>query len=362
MPDTPPRSPSPASSGASCSPLPRPRRGGKMDGIVKRVAVAVLLLALLGVASCGDDEPESAVEVPAWAKVAPEQIAEAKKYGVPVAFENDIGMRFVLIPAGTFLMGQPDGTPRASRAQPQHEVILTRPLYVQTTELTNEVYRRFRPKHSPEAVRRRGPRTQWGRGTTLRVPKHMTTFGGSGKYGAELDEPGQPVTCVSWHEAMSFAAWLTADEGLRLYRLPTEAEWEYACRAGTTTAYAFGETLTRDQARFGSDRGFEGSAGPRRAIGVGEVGNYPPNAWGLHDMHGNVSEWCADWFGEYVPSPATNPTGPHEGDLRVIRGGCASTLAGHLGSAERWMRPPDYRTGLGHLGFRLVSPLPEPSK
>ncbi len=322
---------------------------------MKRVAVAILLLALLGMAACGEEEPAPPAvevppaEVPEWANVTPEQIAESKKHGVPVAFENHLGMRFVLIPAGTFVMGSPQSTrPGRNRSAPQHEVTLTRPFYMQVMEVTNEAYRRCRPDHDAEELTRDSVKSRVQRQT-------HTTFGGHGKYGPELNEDSQPVTCVSWHEAAGFAAWLTGQGKGLVYRLPTEAEWEYTCRAGTRTTYAFGETLTHEHARVRPGR----QVRDRRVNGPAEVGNYSPNAWGLHDMHGNALEWCADWYEQYSPERIENPKGPQEGTSKVIRGGSTRMEGIHVGSAERWARPPDYRTRWGWVGFRLVSPLPE---
>ena len=317
-----------------------------------RVAAAVLLLALFGVAACGDD-PEPAPALPPWAKVAPEQIAEAKKHGVPVAFENDLGMRFVLIPAGTFMMGSPEDEEGRHRSKPQHEVFLSRPFYMQVMEVCNKAYRRHQPNHDAEELAKADMTLR------SRTPSRVTTYPHTS--GPELNEEQQPVTWVSWQEAKAFAGWVTAQFGGRLYRLPTEAEWEYACRAGTTTRTAFGETLTHEQANIGRNR-FDTGPDPRGASSPAEVGNYSPNTWGLYDMHGNVMEWCADWFGAYGPDRAEGPTGPQEGTGRVIRGGSARTLKGYVGSAERWMWPPEYKTGRAWVGFRLVSPLPKPSK
>lgn len=202
------------------------------DGrIVKRIAVADLLLGLLGVAACGGDESEPAVEVPAWAKVAPEQIAEAKKHDVPVAFENQVGMRFVLIPAGTFLMGTPSDEVRWSWETPQHEVTISRPFYMAIYEVTNGQYRAFRPDHDS------GDDADW-------------------EATAEDDLNGdrQPAVGIPDVDAMAFSRWLGAREGGRTYALPTEAEWHYACRAGSSTTFAWGDNPA-DAAKSGTESG-----------------------------------------------------------------------------------------------------------
>ena len=120
-----------------------------------------------------------------------------------------------------------------------------------------------------------------------------------------------PITCVNWNDASAFCLWLSRKERVK-YRLPTEAEWQYACRAETTTAYHFGPEITLLDVQFGKeDFCFNGST----------VGRFATNAWGLHDMHGNMYEWCADWYGPYPDGEVTDPPGPKEGERRVARGG-----------------------------------------
>jgi formylglycine-generating enzyme required for sulfatase activity len=133
-----------------------------------------------------------------------------------------------------------------------------------------------------------------------------------------------PVETVSWDDAKAFTKKLTAmNNGLYKFRLPTEAEWEYACRAGTTTPFYFGETISTDQANYDGNYVYgPGREGEYRKKTT-PVGSFPPNDFGLYDMHGNVWEWCEDWYGEeyYKHSPRDNPKGPETGELRVLRGG-----------------------------------------
>ena len=166
------------------------------------------------------------------------------------------------------------------------------------------------------------------------------------------------MDAVSWHDAIEFCRQLSdlpeERAAQRLYRLPTEAEWEFACRAGTETPFHFGETLTSWDANFlgtypyGTTR-----RGPLLARPA-DVGSYSPNGFGLYDMHGNVWEWCADWYDAncYADSPLEDPGGPTAGDYRVIRGGGWEYGAGVLRSASRYRRPPGFRYGL--LGFRVA--------
>jgi formylglycine-generating enzyme required for sulfatase activity len=169
-----------------------------------------------------------------------------------------------------------------------------------------------------------------------------------------------PVEQVSWYDAAEFCNRLSQSEGLTPaytingtnvtcnwnangYRLPTEAEWEYACRAGTTTPYSTGNNITTSQANFNS-----GS--------TKSVGSFAPNPWGLYDMHGNVWEWCWDWYGNYSSGAQNNPRGPVSGDNRVIRGGGWGIYGQYLRSAIRLDLSLSPSDGADSVGFRLVRP------
>jgi formylglycine-generating enzyme required for sulfatase activity len=240
---------------------------------------------------------------------------------------NTIGMKLVLIPAGTFLMGSPDADKDADPDEkPRHRVRITRPFYLGTTEVTQGQYR----------------------AVTGENPSH---FKGSDDL---------PVENVSWNDAIAYCNKLSELEGLKPYyqfgpgvpsggdgyRLPTEAEWEYACRAGSTTRYSFGD----DAASLGEYAWFDGNSGEK----THPVGQKRPNAWGLYDMHGNVWEWCRDgWDADYYKnSPVADPLGPSQAAFRVIRGGGWNFNPRHARSANRdWITP-----GLRYdfLGFRLA--------
>jgi formylglycine-generating enzyme required for sulfatase activity len=287
---------------------------------------------------------------------------------------NSIGMKLAPIEPGTFTMGQ-DGPPmedylRQKRfgemhkdfdridfdEKPAHQVTISRPFLIGVTEVTVAQYRQFDP-------------------------------------GFKKDDPkanpadDDAVTGVTWERAVAFCEWLSRREG-KPYRLPTEAEWEYACRAGTTTLFHSGDTLPEaHQKWFGEDnfRGVYFPPGPMpreydwrvfgkpgttlvqgqvlglthpqeesRAGGMGalRVAQKTPNAWGLHDMHGNVAEWCSDWVGPYKSGAQTDPVGRTDGDCRVFRGGFHSSMIRFLRSANRgsWV------TGSAseRIGFRVV--------
>jgi eukaryotic-like serine/threonine-protein kinase len=228
-------------------------------------------------------------------------------------FTNSLGMQFRLIPAGKFLMGSPGNEKGRSSDELQHEVILTRPFYLGIYPVTQGEYERVMGRN----------------------PSH---FKGD----------RHPVECVSWEDAMAYIERLNSiheEKSLgRRYRLPTESEWEYACRAGSTSAYCFGAEESRlgDYAWYGSNSGSE----------THPVGKKKPNAWGLHDMHGNVWEWCSDWYGDYPGVTVTDPTGPKDGLLRVHRGGGWSGGAAYCRSSCRSWYDPSSR--FLSLGFRLA--------
>ncbi len=220
-------------------------------------------------------------------------------------------LEMVLIPAGTFTMGSLESeTGRESDEGPQHEVTITRPFYLSKYELTE------------------------GRWASVM---------GVNLEGAGVEE--YPVAFPTWDEAQEFIARLNAAVGTDLYRLPTEAEWEYACRAGTTTAYSFGndpELLDRYAWYVNS-----------RVSLPQPVGRKLPNAWGLYDMHGNVWEWCQDWYGTYPGGPQVDPIGPSSGTQRSFRGGSYFFGAQFARCAFRGIRASGRRGGYT-IGLRLV--------
>lgn len=205
------------------------------------------------------------------------------------SFTNSIGMKFVRIEPGEFVMGSPSRVPRSEQEwtrrdwdeSPAHKVEISRAIYLGTFEVTNAQFEQFDPTHKQHR----------GIGNASRTDR-------------------EPVTMVTWRQAVDFCRWLSKKEG-RPYRLPTEAEWEFACRAGSTTAFHTGETLSIQQANI---------AGTRR-VRTRPVGSYKPNGWGLYDMHGNVEEWCLDWYGPYVARSQRDPVGRADGYVKVTRGG-----------------------------------------
>ncbi|MGE4489368.1 MAG: SUMF1/EgtB/PvdO family nonheme iron enzyme [Kiritimatiellales bacterium] len=268
---------------------------------------------------------------------------------------NSIGMEFVCIEPGSFVMGQdgPAADYRMDRhpekfddadwdERPAHKVTVTTDFYMGATEVTLGQYRQFKP----EFIRHEGA----------------------------TDEA---VRFVSWYDAVAFCEWLSVKEG-KSYRLPTEAEWEYACRAGTTTLFNTGDTLPPgSHAWFGNDSYrtyfFKDVAMPLEyswtdGSPVLRVAQTLPNAWGLFNMHGNVSEWCSDWYGPYENVSQIDPQGRSDGDFRVIRGGSHSVFTRQLRSANRTAWLPEsfgdktgFRVVLGELPSGQILPrIPSP--
>jgi formylglycine-generating enzyme len=161
-----------------------------------------------------------------------------------------------------------------------------------------------------------------------------------------------PVESVSWNDAQKFIQKLNQRGDRITYGLPTEAQWEYAARAGTTTAFYFGDQLSTDQANYNGNYPMPGGSKGEYRDKTVPVGSFPANAWGLYDMHGNVHEWCQDWYGKYPSGPVTDPTGPSSGAYRVLRGGSWNSFARYCRSAFRDDIHPVSRGN--RLGLRLA--------
>jgi formylglycine-generating enzyme required for sulfatase activity len=161
-----------------------------------------------------------------------------------------------------------------------------------------------------------------------------------------------PVETVSYFDIQEFIGRLEARSGGNRFRLPTEAEWEFACRAGTDSPFSTGATITSEQANFDGLYPYNGGPGGTFRESPVPVGSYPPNPWGFYDLHGNVWEWCEDWYDAYPEGEVRDPTGPAAGTLRVIRGGSWYFDANSARSALRYTHAPQ-DSGFS-LGFRLV--------
>jgi formylglycine-generating enzyme required for sulfatase activity len=272
------------------------------------------------------------------------------------AFTNSIGMRLVPIPAGTFTMGSPaDEKDREDSEGPQHEVEVSE-FYLGVHEVTVGQFRAF-----ANAAGYRTEAEKGGGATGFTRGKWQQDPGRNWKNPGFAQGEEHPVTCVSWNDARAFCDWLNKQPDKKrpagwAYRLPREAEWEYACRAGARDyqVFHFGTSLAARQANFDGRRPY-GEAAKGACLGrTAQVGSYKENAFGLHDMHGNVWEWCADWFGKdyYKLSPRRDPAGPPGGSGRVVRGGGWSYFGGGCRSAFRGTSAQGYRAD--DLGIRVA--------
>ena len=264
-----------------------------MKPVLLSLALALLMFG------CGEEAQKEAVQKEAVQEEAVQK--EVKDESAAPFGDNftvpDLNLTMIWVKPGTFMMGSPESESGRYDGEVQHEVTLTNGFYLGKYELTQ---------------------AQWAK-----------------VMGSDLKDTEWPEEYVSWVDAVVFCKKLTemekkagrVPEGMA-YQLPTEAQWEYACRAGTTTAFSWGDSIKFSNANYEYDvSDFWGNPIP--------VGKYPPNPWGFHDMHGNVWEWCADWYGPYPIGSVTNPEGPAAGSNRVARGGSWKVDGVLLRSARR---------------------------
>ena len=280
----------------------------------------------------------------------------AKALGVPRVLSFEIGFKqkleFILVPAGEFVMGSPKTELKRKDDETQHRVRITKPFYLQKTEFTQAAY---------VILTMRG--NKFGRNRS--------------RYG---DWPN-PVETITWHDTYKVIIDNLNGRGVGTFSLPTEAEWECAARAGTTTPFHFGKTISNDLANYngyrvkedgktlyhtGGQMPWEGARGSKTFRRMpSHVGSFPANAFGFHDMHGNVQEWCQDWYDKdyYKTSPTDDPQGPATGVHRVVRGGDWGIAAvwDLRSAARKGMGPNDLGSSGGfRLAFRTLKPLTDP--
>lgn len=367
----------------SSPPLPRNEAQESAETIVNRsratawwwgsamgtIAIFILVLFLLSKGShvVQEDEanPIAKGQDPPPLAIAPFTAEQAKQHqqvwadylGVPVEFENSIGMKMVLVPPGEFMMGSTEeeiqpwlkrGGNMSSNLEvpaeqflahelPQHKVRITKPFTLAAHEVSVGQFKEFvdATRYETEAEPA-GEERNW------------TNPGFSFK---QTDM--HPVVCVSWNDASAFCKWL-GDKECKVYRLPTEAEWEYACRAGSTTNWCYGDDdgkLKQYAWYYSTEIGIIDRS-------MATIGEKLPNQFGLFDMHGSVHEWCSDWFSPsyYKLSMVNDPNGPSNGTVRVRRGGAIHFFAWVVRSATRGWNPPTNR--YPDIGFRPVSTCP----
>ncbi|MCD4824941.1 MAG: formylglycine-generating enzyme family protein [Phycisphaerae bacterium] len=293
------------------------------------LTACLLLLLTFGVSCSESKKDEGKAEGNADNRITIEADSNPDKY-ITLDLAPGVTMKLAHIPAGTFMMGSKDSTEEVAkkgRAKvdwckdegPQRLVTITKPFYMGIYEVTQEQYQAIMGKN----------------------PSHFK--------GAK-----NPVEKVSWNDAVSFCKALSRKTG-KMVRLPTEAEWEYACRAGTTTPFNTGSTISTNQANYDGDYTYGNG---RKCVDRGKtisVGSFKPNAWGLYDMHGNVWEWCRDWYKvSYANANTRDPQGPNSGTYRVLRGGSWISSPRLCRSASRnWFTPGGTFFHYG-FGFRVV--------
>lgn len=301
-------------------------------------------------------ENKDQIPIP-YGKLAPWSLGSAPTKQLAKTYRSQsTGMEFVLLPPGTFKMGSPESEVDRSRSwntgnETQHAVTLSRPFYLGKYEVTQSEFERV-------------------------MSFNPSRFTGSKRL---------PVESVSWFDAVWFCNQLSELDGFqacyrirsvekdgesiksaqvelvsgaRGYRLPTEAEWEYACRAGKETAFSFGANITPAQVNYDGNHPYNGAAKAEHRKKPVEVDALKENSFGLHQMHGNVDEWCQDWYGDYPGVAVADPLGPSTGSDRIHRGGDFNNGASGCRSADRRGNSPDYRSFI--LGFRVA--LVPPSK
>ncbi|HSA28734.1 MAG TPA: formylglycine-generating enzyme family protein [Phycisphaerae bacterium] len=276
-------------------------------------------------------------------------------------------MKLVLIPAGTFLMGSPDTEKDRSKNEVQHKVTISKPFYMGVTPVTVDQFAVFVKDsgYKPDA-----PKPGRAMGVEIRDGRLGWKMVDDASWRTPIfDQKGDhPVVQVGWNDAKAFCDWLSKQSGQRVH-LPTEAQWEYACRAGTKTVYPWGDNpddgkgwancadqslrknvpmpwgpvIPTTKNFFAWDDGF---------VFTSPVGSFKANAFGLYDMIGNVWQWCGDRYGNYAKGPATDPTGKRTGDYRVLRGGGWYSPTDYCRAASRSGYYPDYRNDT--YGFRLA--------
>lgn len=253
-------------------------------------------------------------------KLAEQNAKTVKQFIDEQYLTNSLGMKFRLIPAGTFIMGSPETEEDREDNEDQHEVTISRAFWMGVHEVTQKQYEKVM-----------GANPSWFQGNNVKA-----------------DSSNHPVETVSWDDTVQFCNRLSElpqeKKAERVYRLPTEAEWEYACRAGSMAAYCFG-----DDSELLANYAFFWELSEDQTHPVGQK---MPNAWGLYDMHGNVWEWCSDWYGEYPKRAVSDPTGPAKGSSRVCRGSCWDDIAAGCRSAYRGKTDPSNHDI--SIGFRVA--------
>ena len=310
-----------------------------------------------------DEVPDAAREVSDSARQRPQQVGDLSG-GVPLVTRGfSLGLKLARIEPGTFTMGSPkEEEARRDNEGPQHEVEVARPFLMGAYPVTVGQFRAFVQDSDYQTEAERDGKGGYGFNTTTAKWEQKAEYTWRHPGFGQGDD--YPVVDVSWHDAVKFCAWLSKKEG-KTYDLPTEAEWEYACRAGTTTRFWCGDTDVSLQGNAniadGSLKGKVHSGATKNGPFVSwdddcpftsPVGSFKANPWGLYDMGGNVWQWCADGYGPYQEGSSKDPEGKESAGSRVLRGGSWNNIPRHCRSACRVGNAPANRSG--NYGFRVV--------
>jgi formylglycine-generating enzyme required for sulfatase activity len=272
----------------------------------------------------------------------------------------------VWIAGGTFMMGSPGSEVGRRSDETQHQVTISRGFYMGKYAVTVGDFHQF-----VDATGYKTSAETFGGGLVWTGSNWVTKVDANWRNPYFTQNDNHPVVLISWNDGVKYCNWRSEREGLSPaymvsgtnvawnrsadgYRLPTEAEWEYACRAGTTSPFNTGNNIMTEQANYNGNNPYNGNAKGTYRKGTTAVGSFAANDWGLYDMHGNVWEWCWDWYGDYASDSQTDPTGAASGAYRMERGGSWIIDAECLRSAHRHYFPPGLR--YSSLGFRVVCP------
>lgn len=287
-----------------------------MQGHIAGRLICWIGVVMVGVVGCYPSEPKVDIRPPARPELT-----------------NITGMKMLHIRPGSFRMGSPSDEPQRELDEVLHKVTISRDFYMGQTEVTRAQFAMFinETSYVTEAERAGDFRT-WKNPGIVQNDTH-------------------PVVCVTWNDARAFCAWLTRKEG-KTYRLPTEAEWEYVARAGTTTPFNIGKVIHTNQANYNGTTAYPGGQVGEDRQSTTPVGTFAANPWGLYDMVGNVWEWCNDWYGLYPAGDLVDPKGPGSGSTRLSRGGSWLNAPEYCRSAYRYSGTPSGR--YTSVGFRCV--------
>jgi sulfatase modifying factor 1 len=325
--------------------------------MLKSIGMAMMVLAVLFAAvACDSKESTAQGQQAGTGGDGPKELT--------LDLANEVTLKLVQIPAGKFLMGSPETEKGRFEDEVQHEVTISKAFYMGVTHVKVDQFAAF--------VKESGYKTDaekagWAIGFEVEDGKRfLKAMDGLSWRNPGFDQKGDhPVVQVSWNDASAFCNWLWKKSGKTVV-LPTEAQWEYACRAGTKTAYPWGDNPDDGKGWANcADQSFKKKELPNapdeRAffswndgfVFTSPVGSFKGNAFGLYDMNGNAGQWCQDRYGEYEKGAAPrDPTGAKEGDLRVLRGGTWGVKPAHCRSANRSRNDPGSR--IGSCGFRVV--------